>query len=936
MLNGMGRRPTVAEVAPRARFACGGARRTLRELHDERSVKLSAQALQLAERIKVEGFPGVVAALGAERPAGTLSVRFLGASPDSDETAVRSALAQLEGATLVIVDGWLERARDPRTTLRALKRFMLGGADRRAIISGNDRLRGEGGPALLREWSAWEMEQLLAGHGFNLDRNANGQGNDYAFAVSLQRREYDLFLSAQGLPPSRTARLILSTEHGRSPVTGGIGSYVEEKLKLAQGNAALALLAPDPLLPPGEFLKDQQIITAQVMGSSMQHLPADNAFDLLSQVVAYYPDLVEIESQDFQGLPARTLQARKAGLFPEEIRISVTCHGNALYVENALGRWHGTTALPIMGDERIAVEQADEVVFPTRYLQRFYEQCGVRLDPARLRYQRYPFAGMNHAEPSSTEADTVIFFGKRTRMKGFSLFIAALEKLLEGGANRTRLKRLILLGPKDETLGYENSFVERLRSTLEVTEVSLPRAEAMKLLADNGPRAICVTPYTADNHPVSVLEVIASGCQLVATATGGIPELIPAEVRGECLVRDTPLELMRGLDRALGMSGPARSDLVRRVRAAANAEQEQLNRDIVRQLEQPPVPREVVRADRGDVTVMIPCFNSDLAQLRETIWSLNQQTLAPAKVLFVDDGSEAPFFDRLRELVQETCAHPFEVLRHEANRGLAAARNTALAHTRTRYVVNLDSDDIAKNDFLECYVRALDADPSSAAVSSFLDYFDDGRDWRFVGETLLEQYRPVGEGVVRALTENCLGHANSGFRVDRLREVGGWDESDRSMWEDWALLLKLHSGGHRITVIPRSVSLYRCRPQSMARTYPKHPAERRLARALVGLDRHESLLLQGTLREHVGERDRLREQAQHYETRLNAEREAHAYELSRIRHLLGRHFAELIDRRPELARSLRISLDTVRVQMTAFNRVARRMKHALGNGSERS
>src|SRR5262249_6964035 len=151
------------------------------------------------------------------------------------------------------------------------------------------------------------------------------------------------------------------------------------------------------------------------------------------------------------------------------------------------------------------------------------------------------------------------------------------------------------------------------------------------------------------------------------------------------------------------------------------------------------------------------------------LWTLHQQDRRPDMLVFVDDGSEPEFAPLLQEMLDRACTLPFRLIRHPVNKGLAAARNTGLRLVETDYVVNLDSDDLARNDFIATYVRLLDADQDTAVVSCFLDTFDDGRDWRSHTEIRPEEYRPQGRGMALAQVENCLGHANSAYRTEELR-----------------------------------------------------------------------------------------------------------------------------------------------------------------------
>ena len=92
-----------------------------------------------------------------------------------------------------------------------------------------------------------------------------------------------------------------------------------------------------------------------------------------------------------------------------------------------------------------------------------------------------------------------------------------------------------------------------------------------------------------------------------------------------------------------------------------------------------------------DVTVIIPARNA-ASSIARTLMSVEWQTLAPLRVLVVDDGSS----DSTTEVVRRFSASSGVniSLLHTGGRGAGAARNEGLAHVSTPYVAFLDADDI--------------------------------------------------------------------------------------------------------------------------------------------------------------------------------------------------------------------------------------------------
>src|SRR5262249_26972130 len=122
--------------------------------------------------------------------------------------------------------------------------------------------------------------------------------------------------------------------------------------------------------------------------------------------------------------------------------------------------------------------------------------------------------------------DTLIFFGKRTKMKGFPLFVEALSLLLRDPGYEG-IQRVVVIGMKDRSLEQENRRLDELKGRIEVVELEGSRAEVLGIIQQHAASALCTLPYQSDNHPMALLEALSTGCTVLAARAGGIPEMIP-------------------------------------------------------------------------------------------------------------------------------------------------------------------------------------------------------------------------------------------------------------------------------------------------------------------------------------------------------------------------------------------------------------------------
>ena len=107
------------------------------------------------------------------------------------------------------------------------------------------------------------------------------------------------------------------------------------------------------------------------------------------------------------------------------------------------------------------------------------------------------------------------------------------------------------------------------------------------------------------------------------------------------------------------------------------------------------------------ITAIVPTYNR-ARYLATAIDSVLDQTLRPAEVLVVDDGS----VDETREILKTYGARIQAI--HKTNGGKASALNLALKNARGEFIWIFDDDDVALPDALEKMFNALAEHPESA------------------------------------------------------------------------------------------------------------------------------------------------------------------------------------------------------------------------------
>jgi mycofactocin glycosyltransferase len=182
-----------------------------------------------------------------------------------------------------------------------------------------------------------------------------------------------------------------------------------------------------------------------------------------------------------------------------------------------------------------------------------------------------------------------------------------------------------------------------------------------------------------------------------------------------------------------------------------------------------------------DITVYIPAYYNVTQFLPRAMESLLAQTLAPAEILVIDNGSkdDSPMI-----------AQPYPgvtVVRHQRNSGLAAACNTAFRVARGGFVASLYAGCVAEPAWLELAARTNDRRIAGAgrflpegAQTSIADR------WRAA-------HMPQEWGATQVRNAKFLFGCNNIFRRAAVPDAGGYDESMRTSGEDGELSRQLYA-----------------------------------------------------------------------------------------------------------------------------------------------
>lgn len=180
------------------------------------------------------------------------------------------------------------------------------------------------------------------------------------------------------------------------------------------------------------------------------------------------------------------------------------------------------------------------------------------------------------------------------------------------------------------------------------------------------------------------------------------------------------------------------------------------------------------------VSVIVPTFNRCF-MVKQAIHSVLRQSYPCIEIIVVDDASQTDVISELKK----SFGGGIKYIRHNINRGAAAARNTALRFARGEFCAFIDDDDLWYPEKLSWQMKYFAEDDQIGLVSCGYQYLVNGK--------IARERLPYcnGDTYLALLRGNFIGSASLPVvRRHCLEAVGGFD-AKLSSCQDWDLWLRL-------------------------------------------------------------------------------------------------------------------------------------------------
>ncbi len=785
--------------------------------------------------------------------------------------------------TLYILSDLIGRLADPRPILRGLRKNLKRHRESRLIITTQSRRTIRRDPNGLprradsiREWSLKELTDFIASSGFSIEKQRytgpdgpRKEKRSCWLEVSCSDDFFSRFLAENGLP-EENGHVILTSEHIKARGSGWIGVYAGEAEAVAARRPLIFFTGSEGDIPID--LRREWIFPGKMVCTDARADIGDMVLDAFLQMVFFYDGIRLLEMQDYMGHGYRIAQAKKAGLIPGDILLKVTCHGSHALLENARKYWTPRSGMDALYQEKELIEKADLVSFPSRFSRDLYLDEGYEIDK-EIDIGPYCFDYTSNYADTASDIGTLIFFGGHGTTESCRTFVELLKGLRRRGLVPARIKKALLIGENLKDVVGER-YINDLDDVIEIECYDGEVSGAIDLISSLGPESLCILPYGGDNYPMSVLKVIDSCCPLLAADNGGIEEFVPDFYRPFVLTGKSRQEITDGILRYLEIDNEQRKEIVNGLKRSVAQRQEKINkayREKNRELQSRNADGFPDSPVSGQlVSVIVPLFNTDFRYLRDLSVSLNNQTIWPKEVIFVDDGSRQGYGEDAQRTIARVLKIPFRMIRQD-NTGASGAKNTAWKNATTKYIIALDSDNMLKPDFIYKTVAFMERSPDCPVVTTYLDTFNDGDNFEDQ-RSMVSRYRPKYGSIILGQLQNIFGDNIGCYRRDVLQEVGGWDEYGKVKEGDWAFYLNLTCRGYKTGIINESLALYRLREDSAIVRMDKYISDRCIARNNVCLPRFEAYSLHRICRDYGG----LLREIDHLQQTLEMMRQQHA------------------------------------------------------------
>ncbi len=710
-------------------------------------------------------------------------------------------------SNLFLLNLALESASNPLILASALKEFLSKSPTSQIIYLFNTEVAPK---TVYRHWDQEQAKVFFKFLGLKTEELFEGLLVTYDLAYEEEVTNQIFGFDFQ---PSKINTVFVTKEYAPAHPTGGIGTFVHNRYQMNPDEVAIVYLRNT------ELAASLRIITPELFydQNELENITEpDLALLIIRVLAAFFSNLRFIHYHDYSGIGFRIAQAAKSRDLPERINTIVSLNGNHQYVENASGVCSFFVDELEIAQEKISTELADYVIAPTQFIVDLTIANGFKLEASKVKVLRHPFVLTPSVNEPRRQIRRLVFFGKRVAMKGYPDFLAVAKRLVE---KYPVIQEVVFIGPQSDICLEQ---LAQLKAIVSVVEYNLSSRDAKNLLAFLAPESLVLFPNPQENFGNVIIEAVSAEIPFICYLRGGIKEVLLSEFQDDFACACDNAALFKQAENLINMTPDNLVEKVFKIKQAYLEFYNEINqawKNISKTLPTKTLPK--IEFESKDLTLMIPVYETNLKYVRQLFDSLKLAVFKPSKIIIVDDCSRGDYFQKLEALCLEELEIPYQLLLNSKNLGCAGARNTALKVCDTKYLANIDSDDIPYPNFFLNLYQAIEADPESAVAIGFSDIIS--VDKLIESENVINSLRAYGDGIAANLRLNKLGQAMGVVNTKVVRELGGWTGNQMESGDDFRVYAKMICANFKIAVFPLTISAYRMRPGSVTQTNHSYP-----------------------------------------------------------------------------------------------------------------
>jgi hypothetical protein len=212
----------------------------------------------------------------------------------------------------------------------------------------------------------------------------------------------------------------------------------------------------------------------------------------------------------------------------------------------------------------------------------------------------------------------------------------------------------------------------------------------------------------------------------------------------------------------------------------------------------------------SDITVVMPTYQEDERQVRQSIESILNQTLSDFYfIIVIDDPNNIKLIKIINEYAK--IDNRIKVYINEKNMGCPYSKNKGVRLAQTEYIAIMDADDIAKPNRLEVQLEKIKSDELDI-VAGYVRVISNS------GKSLynMDNLPITHVDIVKKLkVNNCMPHPTWFVKKKVYTELGGYD--DLQGCEDYDFLVRAVRNGFKLGIVEQIVLDYRLSSNSVSR-----------------------------------------------------------------------------------------------------------------------